>query len=75
MLITSPQPSLESLGKYYEKVKITFRTLTVRSLFEKKHIILLKMALKNKLQLINGEQGIQGVAYWILGQVQVIFFQ
>ena len=53
MLITSPQPSLENLGKYYESVDYISHTDSKRSLFEKAYHIVKSIALKNKLNLIN----------------------
>jgi 2-polyprenyl-3-methyl-5-hydroxy-6-metoxy-1,4-benzoquinol methylase len=60
MLITSPQPSLESLGKYYESEDYISHTDSKRSLFEKAYHFVKNIALKNKLQLINSEQVSKG---------------
>ena len=56
MLVTSPQPSLENLGKYYESVDYISHTDSKRSLFEKAYHIVKSIALKNKLNLINSLQ-------------------
>ena len=56
MLITTPQPSLENLGKYYESEDYISHTDNKRSLFEKAYHFVKSIALKNKLQLINAEQ-------------------
>ena len=53
MLITSPQPSLDNLGKYYESVDYISHTDSKRSLFEKAYHFVKSIALKNKLNLIN----------------------
>ena len=53
MLITSPQPSLDNLGKYYESVDYISHTDSKRSLFEKAYHFVKGIALKNKLNLIN----------------------
>ncbi len=56
MLITTPQPSLENLGKYYESVDYISHTDSKRSLFEKAYHFVKGIALKNKLNLINSLQ-------------------
>jgi 2-polyprenyl-3-methyl-5-hydroxy-6-metoxy-1,4-benzoquinol methylase len=56
MLVTSPQPSLENLGKYYESEDYISHTDNKRSLFEKAYHFVKGIALKNKLELINSEQ-------------------
>ena len=61
MLITSPQPSLESLGKYYESVDYISHTDSKRSLFEKAYQFVKSIALKNKLNLINSLQKDKGI--------------
>ena len=53
MLITSPQPDLENLGKYYESEDYISHTDNKRSLFEKAYHFVKNIALKNKLNLIN----------------------
>ena len=53
MLITSPQPSTDNLGKYYESVDYISHTDSKRSLFEKAYHFVKSIALKNKLNLIN----------------------
>ena len=53
MLITSPQPSLENLGRYYESADYISHTDSKRSLFEKAYHFVKGIALKNKLNLIN----------------------
>ncbi|WP_428230763.1 class I SAM-dependent methyltransferase [Flavobacterium sp.] len=60
MLITSPQPNLENLGKYYESEDYISHTDNKRSLFEKAYHFVKIIALKNKLNLINGEQSRKG---------------
>ncbi|MDZ4329947.1 MAG: methyltransferase, partial [Flavobacterium sp.] len=60
MLITSPQPSLENLGKYYESVDYISHTDSKRSLFEKAYHFVKTIALKNKLNLINSLQSNKG---------------
>ena len=49
MLITSPQPSPENLGKYYESTDYISHTDSKRSLFEKAYHFVKGIALKNKL--------------------------
>ncbi|WP_347051380.1 class I SAM-dependent methyltransferase [Flavobacterium olei] len=56
MLITSPQPELKSLGKYYESEDYISHTDNKRSLFEKAYHFVKNIALQNKLNLINKEQ-------------------
>lgn len=60
MLITHPQPSLESLGKYYESEDYISHTDNKRSLFEKAYHFVKQIALKNKLDLINSFQPSKG---------------
>lgn len=60
MLITHPQPSLENLGKYYESEDYISHTDNKRSLFEKAYHFVKGIALKNKLNLINGQQVAKG---------------
>jgi 2-polyprenyl-3-methyl-5-hydroxy-6-metoxy-1,4-benzoquinol methylase len=60
MLITSPQPSLENLGKYYESEDYISHTDNKRSLFEKLYHFIKSIALKNKLNLINSLQPQKG---------------
>jgi len=60
MLITSPQPSLENLGKYYESEDYISHTDSKRSLFEKLYHFIKSIALKNKLNLINSLQPNKG---------------
>ena len=60
MLITSPQPSLENLGKYYESEDYISHTDNKRSLFEKLYHFIKSVALKNKLNLINSLQPNKG---------------
>jgi 2-polyprenyl-3-methyl-5-hydroxy-6-metoxy-1,4-benzoquinol methylase len=60
MLITSPQPSLENLGKYYESEDYISHTDNKRSLFEKMYHFIKNIALKNKLNLINSLQPQKG---------------
>jgi len=56
MLITSPQPSLDNLGRYYESEDYISHTDGKRSLFEKAYHFVKGIALKNKLALINSYQ-------------------
>lgn len=60
MLITSPQPDLENLGRYYESEDYISHTDNKRSLFEKAYHFVKNIALKNKLNLINNEQSRKG---------------
>ena len=60
MLITSPQPDLENLGRYYESEDYISHTDNKRSLFEKAYHFVKNIALKNKLNLINSEQSQKG---------------
>ena len=60
MLITSPQPSLENLGKYYESEDYISHTDNKRSLFEKLYHFIKSIAIQNKLNLINSLQPQKG---------------
>jgi len=60
MLITSPQPDLENLGRYYESEDYISHTDNKRSVFEKAYHFVKNIALKNKLNLINSEQSQKG---------------
>jgi 2-polyprenyl-3-methyl-5-hydroxy-6-metoxy-1,4-benzoquinol methylase len=60
MLITSPQPSLSNLGKYYESEDYISHTDSKRSIFEKAYHFVKSIALKNKLNLINSLQPQKG---------------
>lgn len=60
MLITSPQPELQNLGKYYESEDYISHTDNKRSLFEKAYHFVKNIALKNKLNLINSQQPQKG---------------
>ena len=60
MLITSPQPSPENLGKYYESTDYISHTDSKRSLFEKAYHFIKGIALKNKLNLVNNCSAIKG---------------
>ena len=60
MLVTSPQPSLENLGRYYESEDYISHTDNKRSLFEKAYHFVKGIALKNKLHLINREHITKG---------------
>src|SRR6218665_1194754 len=60
MLITSPQPELQNLGKYYESEDYISHTDNKRSLFEKAYHFVKNIALQNKLNLINSEQPQKG---------------
>ena len=60
MLITSPQPSFENLGRYYESPDYISHTDSKRSLFEKAYHFVKGIALKNKLNLINSFSSSKG---------------
>ena len=60
MLVTHPQPSLDTLGKYYESVDYISHTDSKRSFFEKAYHFVKSIALKNKLGLINSLQPSKG---------------
>lgn len=60
LLITSPQPSPENLGKYYESNDYISHTDSKRSLFEKAYHFVKGIALKNKLNLINNCRSTKG---------------
>lgn len=60
MLITSPQPELQNLGRYYESEDYISHTDNKRSLFEKAYHFVKNIALKNKLNLINSQQPQKG---------------
>ncbi len=60
MLITHPQPGLDTLGKYYESEDYISHTDNKRSLFEKAYHFVKQIALKNKLALINSLQSNKG---------------
>lgn len=60
MLITSPQPELQNLGKYYESEDYISHTDNKRSLFEKAYHFVKNIALQNKLNLINSQQSKKG---------------
>ncbi|KRD11387.1 methyltransferase [Flavobacterium sp. Root901] len=60
MLITSPQPDLQNLGRYYESEDYISHTDNKRSVFEKAYHFVKSIALKNKLNLINSEQSQKG---------------
>lgn len=60
MLITSPQPELQNLDKYYESEDYISHTDNKRSLFEKAYHFVKNIALKNKLNLINSQQPQKG---------------
>lgn len=53
MLVTHPQPSLEKLPSYYESEDYISHTDHKRGLFEKAYHAVKKVALKNKLKIIN----------------------
>jgi 2-polyprenyl-3-methyl-5-hydroxy-6-metoxy-1,4-benzoquinol methylase len=53
MLITHPQPSLDNLPRYYESPDYISHTDGKRSFFEKLYHFIKKIALSNKLKLIN----------------------
>ena len=60
MLITSPQPDLQNLGRYYESEDYISHTDNKRSLFEKAYHFVKNIALQNKLNLINNQQPEKG---------------
>ncbi|WP_125718460.1 class I SAM-dependent methyltransferase [Flavobacterium ustbae] len=60
MLITSPQPELQNLGRYYESEDYISHTDNKRSLFEKAYHFVKNIALQNKLNLINSQQSQKG---------------
>ncbi|OCB77187.1 class I SAM-dependent methyltransferase [Flavobacterium crassostreae] len=60
MLITHPQPSLATLGRYYESEDYISHTDNKRSLFEKAYHFVKGIALKNKLDLIHSLQPSKG---------------
>ena len=60
MLITSPQPDENTLGRYYESEDYISHTDGKRSLFEKAYHFIKNIALKNKLSLINDLQKSKG---------------
>jgi 2-polyprenyl-3-methyl-5-hydroxy-6-metoxy-1,4-benzoquinol methylase len=60
MLITSPQPSPENLGRYYESNDYISHTDSKRSIFEKAYHFVKGIALKNKLNLINNCSATKG---------------
>jgi 2-polyprenyl-3-methyl-5-hydroxy-6-metoxy-1,4-benzoquinol methylase len=53
ILITHPQPSLDNLPRYYESPDYISHTDGKRSFFEKLYHFIKKIALSNKLKLIN----------------------
>lgn len=60
MLITSPQPDENNLGRYYESEDYISHTDAKRSIFEKAYHFVKNIALKNKLSLINDLQKSKG---------------
>lgn len=60
LLITSPQPSENDLGRYYESDDYISHTDGKRSIFEKAYHFIKNIALKNKLSLINDLQKSKG---------------
>lgn len=56
MLITHPQPGIQDLPRYYESEDYISHTDSKRSLFEKLYHLVKKIALSNKLALINSCQ-------------------
>lgn len=60
MLITSPQPNENNLGRYYESEDYISHTDGKRSVFEKAYHFIKDIALKNKLSLINDLQKSKG---------------
>lgn len=53
MLVTTPQPSLENLDKYYDSTNYISHSNGSKSFFEKLYQFIRNIALKNKLNLIN----------------------
>ena len=60
LLITSPQPDENNLGRYYESEDYISHTDGKRSVFEKAYHFIKNIALKNKLSLINDLQKSKG---------------
>jgi len=60
MLVTSPQPNVIDLGRYYESEDYISHTDGKRSLFEKAYHFIKNIALKNKLSLINNLDNSKG---------------
>ncbi len=60
LLITSPQPAEDVLGRYYESDDYISHTDGKRSIFEKAYHFVKNIALKNKLSLINDLQKSRG---------------
>jgi len=60
LLITSPQPAEDVLGRYYESDDYISHTDGKRSIFEKAYHFVKNIALKNKLSLINELQKSRG---------------
>ena len=60
MLITSPQPDLENLGRYYESEDYISHTDGKRTLFEKIYHLVKRNAIKGKVSLLNKEQNSKG---------------
>jgi len=60
-LITSPKPSENDLGRYYESDDYISHTDGKRSVFEKAYHFIKNIALKNKLSLINDLQKSKGI--------------
>ncbi|MCD6542909.1 MAG: class I SAM-dependent methyltransferase, partial [Flavobacteriaceae bacterium] len=56
MLITSPQPKTEDLGRYYESEDYISHTDSKRSVFDKVYQIVKNHTIKQKLNLINSFQ-------------------
>jgi len=56
MLITSPQPKVEDLGRYYESEDYISHTDSKSSVFDKVYQLVKNYTIKQKLQLINSFQ-------------------
>ena len=53
LLKTTPQPSIENLGSYYDSDDYISHTDSSRSLFEKLYQLVKKNAIRNKVKLIS----------------------
>lgn len=60
LLKTTPQPSIQNLGRYYESEDYISHTDSKRSLFEKLYHMVKQKALRDKVKLITGLTGAKG---------------
>jgi len=60
LLKTTPQPSIQNLGRYYESEDYISHTDSKRSLFEKLYHAVKQKALRDKVKLITGLTGLKG---------------